>query len=82
MTCSPQAKILQTDFKERFVIINTSSFSRQKVESLIKHNLRQAPFEELMTDIFNAHIIPINKVLQLCRRLYYDYSNKIIVVNQ
>lgn len=40
MTCSPQAKILQTDFKERFVIINTSAFSKQKVESLIRHNLR------------------------------------------
>ena len=35
-----------------------------------------------MVDIFNARIIPINKVLQLCRRLCYDHANKIIVVNQ
>lgn len=64
------------------MVIKTSAFSKQKVESLIKHNLRQAPFEELIIDIHNAHIIPINKILQLCRRLSYDYQNKIIVVNQ
>ena len=35
-----------------------------------------------MIEIFNAHIIPINKILQLCRRIYYDYTNQVIVVNQ
>ncbi|CAL6107242.1 Midasin [Hexamita inflata] len=82
MTCTEDAKLLKTNFSSRFIQIKCASFSKNKIKQILALELKDSHFNKLLEFLYELQIMPLHKLITVCRRLYFDFKNEVIVLNQ